>query len=80
MIMRPDRTSVLKTSKVTVLFILGKYDTAVPLNDGLQQCYLPPLSYIHVLEHSGHMGMQEEPNQAAEMITNFLKYIHPGTR
>ena len=75
MIKRPDRTSVLKTSKVPVLFILGKYDNAVPFSDGLQQCYLPSLSYIHALEHSGHVGMQEEPNQTTEMVVNFLKNI-----
>jgi pimeloyl-ACP methyl ester carboxylesterase len=75
MIRRPDRTSVLKTTKVPVLFILGKYDNAVPFQDGLQQCYLPPLSYIHVLENSGHMGMQEEPNETTEMVINFLENL-----
>jgi pimeloyl-ACP methyl ester carboxylesterase len=80
MIRRPDRTSVLKTSKVPVLFILGKYDNAVPFNDGLRQCYLPPLSYIHALEHSGHMGMQEEPNATTEFVVYFLKNIQLQAR
>jgi pimeloyl-ACP methyl ester carboxylesterase len=78
MIRRPDRTSVLKTTKMPVLFVLGKYDNAVPLADGLRQCYLPSLSYIHILEYSGHMGMQEEPKEATEMVTNFIKnFYHP---
>jgi pimeloyl-ACP methyl ester carboxylesterase len=80
MIRRPDRTSVLKTSKVPVLFILGKYDNAVPFNDGLRQCYLPPLSYIHALENSGHMGMQEEPNETAQFVVYFLKNIQLQAR
>lgn len=76
MMQRPDRTSVLKATKVPVLFILGKYDNAVPLSDGLQQCYLPHLSYIHILENSGHMGMLEEPKESTEMVTNFIKSIY----
>ena len=37
MMQRPDRTSVLKNATLPVLFILGKYDTAVPLEDGLKR-------------------------------------------
>ena len=76
MMERPDRTSVLKTTKVPVLFILGKYDNAVPLADGLQQCYLPHLSYIHILQNAGHMGMLEEPKASEEMVNNFVKSIY----
>jgi pimeloyl-ACP methyl ester carboxylesterase len=80
MMKRPDRTSVLKTFKMPVLFILGKYDNAVPLADGLQQCIMPHLSYIHILEHSGHMGMQEEPKGSNEIVINFIKSIHYHTQ
>ncbi len=73
MMERPDRTSVLKTTKVPVLFILGKYDNAVPLEDGLKQCYLPHLSYIHILEHTGHMGMLEEPRESKQYLKHFLE-------
>lgn len=79
MMERPDRTSVLKTTKVPVLFILGKYDNAVPLEDGLKQCYLPHLSYIHILELTGHMGMLEEPKESADMVNNFVKSIYYPT-
>ena len=77
MMQRPDRTEILKTTKVPVLFIAGKYDNAVPLADVLKQCFLPSLAYIHILEHSGHMGMQEEPNESNEILLNFVKSIHP---
>jgi len=72
MMLRPDRTHVLKSFPGPVLFILGKYDTAVPLEQGLQQCYMPGLSYIHVLEHSAHMGMWEEPSFSNPFIEDFL--------
>jgi pimeloyl-ACP methyl ester carboxylesterase len=54
---RPDRTETLKNSRVPVLFIMGKYDEAAPLDDVLKQCHLPEKSYIHILHHTGHMGM-----------------------
>jgi pimeloyl-ACP methyl ester carboxylesterase len=72
MMLRPDRTHVLKNFPGPVLFILGKYDTAVPLDQGLQQCYMPGLSYIHILEHSAHMGMWEEPAIANPFLEEFL--------
>lgn len=80
MIKRPDRTGILKTTEVPVLFILGKYDNAVPMKDGLEQCYLPSLSYIDVLYQSGHMGMIEEEAKTNESLTKFLMNIHHQTR
>ncbi len=80
MIKRPDRTGILKITEVPVLFILGKYDNAVPMKDGLEQCYLPSLSYIDVLYQSGHMGMIEEEAKTNESLTKFLMTIHHQTR
>ena len=75
MIKRPDRTEVLKNSRVPVLFVLGKYDKAVPFEDGLKQCHLPQLSYIEVLQNSGHMGMVEETDRTNKLLTAFIKTL-----
>ena len=72
MIQRPDRTSVLKSFQQPILFIIGKHDTAVPLQSSLEQCYLPSISHIHILQNSGHMGMWEEKDKATEILLNFL--------
>jgi len=72
MINRPDRTEVLKTSKIPVLFVAGKYDNAAPLADVLKQCHLPELSYFHVLDKSGHMGMMEEVEKSNRILEEFL--------
>jgi pimeloyl-ACP methyl ester carboxylesterase len=72
MINRPDRTEVLRKATVPVLFIMGKYDTAIPLEDGLKQCHLPENSYIHILHQSGHMGMLEETETSNLLLKNFL--------
>jgi len=73
MMQRPDRTAVLRTTTVPVLFILGRSDTAVPLADGLKQCHLPATSIVHVFEKSGHMGMQEEKERAGDALEAFAK-------
>jgi pimeloyl-ACP methyl ester carboxylesterase len=80
MMQRPDRTNVLKDSRIPVLFILGKYDNAVPLKDGLEQCSLADLVYIHVLENAGHVGMLEEPTESNNILLNYLKNTHHHTR
>lgn len=72
MINRPDRTHILRNSTIPILFIAGKNDNAVPLANVLKQCHLPSLSYIHILENSGHMGMLEETEKANRILKNFL--------
>jgi pimeloyl-ACP methyl ester carboxylesterase len=72
MIQRPDRTEVLRKTTVPVLFIIGKYDAAIPSEDSLKQSHLPEKSYIHLLQHSGHMGMLEEPVKCNSILEKFL--------
>ncbi len=55
-----------------MLFILGKWDTAVPLQAGLEQSYLPQRAYIHVLDASGHMGMVEEPERSNAILQQYV--------
>ena len=76
MIQRPDRTKILRQTTVPVLFIMGKYDAAVPPEDSLQQSHLPEKSYIHILQHSGHMGMLEEPVTSNSILEKFLLDSH----
>lgn len=75
MILRPDRTSVLESFSKPVLFVIGKYDNAVPLNVSLQQCHLPAVSTIHILQNSGHMGMWEEEKLASTYLKEFFDNI-----
>ncbi|RPD50539.1 alpha/beta fold hydrolase [Paracnuella aquatica] len=76
MMQRPDRTALLQQNKIPVLFVLGKYDTAVPMADGLAQAHLPAVSHVHLLEHSGHMGMKEETERSNGLLQAFLTTIH----
>lgn len=72
MIQRPDRTDLLRNTTSPVLFIMGKYDKAVSPEDALKQSHIPEKSYIHLLQHSAHMGMLEEPVICNVAIENFL--------
>ena len=54
---------------------MGRYDTAVPLPNGLRQCYLPQIAYIHILEASGHMGMIEEQAEANKILTQYVNTL-----
>lgn len=72
MMQRPDRTHVLTSFTGPVLFMMGKHDTAVPYEQSLRQSHLPHISYIHILEQSGHMGMWEEKEKANAALLSFL--------
>ena len=74
MIQRPDRTGILENARFPVLIVLGQEDTAVPIEQGLKQCSIPNLSYIHILDRSGHMGMVEEPEKSNELLTGFVSF------
>ena len=73
MINRPDRTHVLKNFSKPILFIIGEHDKAVPFEQSMQQCYLPSISYIHILRNSAHMGMLEETDKLNEALFQILK-------
>jgi pimeloyl-ACP methyl ester carboxylesterase len=75
MMARPDRTSVLKTFAKPILFIAGKYDTAVPLAVSLKQIHIPSFTFFHILKHSAHTGMWEESRLSALYLNNFLRGI-----
>lgn len=76
MMVRPDRTEVLKSFAKPVLFIIGKHDNAVPYADSLQQTHLPVLSHIHILQSSAHMGFLEEPVKTNRALASFLEGIY----
>lgn len=75
MILRPDRTAVLKDATTPVLFIIGIEDQAVLPEHTLQQSHLPPLSHIHILHHSAHMGMLEQPDLSNNILQSFINFV-----
>jgi pimeloyl-ACP methyl ester carboxylesterase len=78
MMKRPDRREVLKQANVDVMLIAGEFDSAVPLNDCLQQAVLPGKLYFHILKKSGHMGMLEEAEYSNRLLQEFLIHLNPN--
>ncbi len=72
---RPDRTAVLKSNPLPILFVMGTEDVAAPLEDLLQQIHLPVDSYIHVLQDIGHMGMWEATTAMNQLMQDFINRI-----
>lgn len=72
MINRADTKDVLKTFNKPVLFIIGEKDNAIPLQASLQQCHLPAISHVHILD-TGHMGMIEESERSLSIVESFLQ-------
>jgi pimeloyl-ACP methyl ester carboxylesterase len=75
MMKRPDRTAILKNSKLPVLLVIGTEDTAAPIKDVLQQVHLPEITYVHILEKCGHIGMWEATANLNNAILEFIKDI-----
>ncbi|PUZ27442.1 Pimeloyl-ACP methyl ester carboxylesterase [Chitinophaga costaii] len=74
MIDRPDRTAVLEDARFPVLFVMGKDDTAVPMNTIWPQAVLPATSSIHVFNHTGHMGMWESTTASSQVLQEFIDF------
>ncbi|MEO6916902.1 MAG: hypothetical protein ABI151_15820, partial [Chitinophagaceae bacterium] len=68
-----ERLHVLESIVKPVLMIIGKEDKAIPYAISLKQSHLPSCAYIHVLEKSGHMGMQEEFLKTGKILQDFLR-------
>lgn len=75
MMMREDKTDVLRSSLVPVLFIIGKDDKAAPMADLLQQVHLPSVAYISIIEEVGHMGMWEKRDEVNRSLFSFIQDV-----
>jgi len=72
MMQRPDRTHVLKSNHVPVLFVMGGKDGVIPVSDMEQQTRLPECPYIHILENAAHMGMWEATETFNSHLLNYI--------
>lgn len=72
MMQRKEKTNVLRSTPLPVLFVMGEEDTAAPLNDVLKQVHLPEISYIHAIEKTGHMSMWEAAGKLNRIMKDFL--------
>lgn len=74
MIGRPDRTAVLEQAGFPVLFLMGRDDTAVPLQTIWSQVVMPGTSNIQVLDETGHLGMWEQADVSNQVLQEFITF------
>lgn len=68
---RPSGELTLKNAKHPVLFIIGKQDVILAWDNLLLLTSLPKKSYNIVLEHAGHMGFYEAPEETCKALKKF---------
>ncbi len=72
---RESSCDFIEKTKLPVLYIIGKQDNAVPFTNSQQQYHLPKISYIHIMNEVGHMGMIEETKKFNQLVKNYLSDI-----
>jgi pimeloyl-ACP methyl ester carboxylesterase len=75
MIHRTSKIEFIKHTQIPMQFIIGKEDMAIPFSISMQQCHLPSISKIDILENVGHMGMLESTTSFLTILNSFCKYI-----
>lgn len=70
---RPDRTHVLKNLQVPVQFITGEKDPIFIPDITYQQAVIPATAVIDLMKDTGHMGMIEQADEMAKMLTGFIQ-------
>jgi pimeloyl-ACP methyl ester carboxylesterase len=76
MMSRRDSRDFIEKTDLPILYIIGKQDNAVPFATSTQQYHLPRISYIHVLNEVGHMGMIEAEERFNQSVKNYLSDIN----
>jgi pimeloyl-ACP methyl ester carboxylesterase len=73
---RTGKYDLLLNTKIPVLFIAGKEDSRIPVQNILAQAILPRYSEVLVLGDVGHMGFIEAKEKTMEMVRGFaVKFL-----
>lgn len=75
MMERESSIDVLEKSEIPWLFIAGKYDQHLKIEQLSLQASFCKKSQFYILNNSGHLGMIEEPENSAILLKKFMKWI-----
>lgn len=76
MMIRPDRSCLLKHLTCPIGFIAGDQDEFLPLSKTIEESSYPDTSVIHILRGAGHAGMFEQYDETLKMVSNFTKFCY----
>ena len=70
-----DKANLDKLKSVTTptLLLWGKQDQWIPVANGVRMNELMPNATLHILENSGHVPMEENPQESLAITLDFLK-------
>lgn len=71
---RPNQTKALAGLSCPVLFLIGRQDTVIPLEQYQTQITIPQDAHIHILQDTAHMSTWECPEKATFILQNFVNY------
>lgn len=70
---RRNNIGLLTTTHLPVLFIAGKHDSRIPVQNIMAQALLPTHSEVLILGNTGHMGFIEARTETLGMIKSFCE-------
>ncbi len=76
MMERPDRTEILKKSKIPVMVMAGLKDEFIPVEVSEKMFRMNPAIHKLLLKNSGHMGFIEEQSEALNGMLEFLSKVY----
>ena len=70
---RPNRDMILHFANYPIQFIIGKYDTILPMQSLIDQSRICKRGSALLLENSGHMGFLEQPDTCVKQLKKFAR-------
>ena len=70
-----DLRPQLPEMQTPALILQGRYDWVTPMGGAQAMAYGLPNAKLHILEHSGHMGFIEQPEEVVSVIKEWIKTI-----
>jgi len=70
---RRSKINVLQKFKKPILFLTGEKDSGIPTQTILEQSAMTLNPEVHILKNVAHMGMYEDPDTLASLISGFAK-------
>ncbi len=70
---RPDYRSFISSFPGKTLFIAGEYDSFIPAESIREQAGQARDALFVLLSDTGHLGMQENPEEAARAVRDYLR-------
>jgi pimeloyl-ACP methyl ester carboxylesterase len=72
---RTGKIELLLNTKVPVLFIAGKEDSRIPVQNIMAQAVLPAHAEVLILGNVGHMGFIEASEKTLDMLRYFIHKV-----